>query len=983
MRGADTDGLEPPAKRRCSGDPPHESPVLRVAGALAASRPTPDCSWVFDPAAGAALRVAPAAADRRPVAPQLQPWADAAGLAAFADRANFDALLAADLGRATGASARGSRQRLQTRVRSAVASAAGRPAPAPAPPRAASGSPRAENVEPLPDAPPPPDEPAREEVEAAPAAMSCLAPPSQAPPRAAPPAAPAGRPAAGTAARATEPEGPSHSQQLLSSPGRSHLWRASGGGARAAPAAQTSAGPVNAASTPAAQPAAVEAPPASAPPPPPAAAPPPQPVDDTFLSPAFGGGAYSAAAVLPAASLAASLLGPGAVPDSVRGWRDTPGSGGDEALPAAALLPRFEDTAPPLAAALDGTVVPETAMVVPESPAPPRAAVPQPAVMAPPEQPPVLAPAPAATDLGAIFAFIGGGEAAPPPPPGASNAGGLFSYDASPPLRSAAASAAAALLPAWQNDGAARAMKAPASWASGVSIVSASGFALLPAGPAVPPARHMAAPVPSPPAATIPVYCDGEEDSPAAAAPPLPAAHLSMPPPPAPHVASLFSIGGGRTLTVSAAAMARGAALFGADAAPAAVQVPAPTNVASGFQAAGTGRALVVSAAALARAGALFGGDGSGDSAVVPAASPAGFALATGAPMPPLSAAAAARAAALMGDAAPVVSAGGFASAAGTKLPPPSAASAARAASMMADLAPSPAPAAPPAAAGGFRPPMGRTSLAATPSPAVHNRGRGRFIAPKAATPLTTPLAPSNGQRSLGAGRSEGKVGSPTRRMPALSPFAAPPLPPVLPAAVGPMHDLRASLRATGPRIPLRVFFGGALPWAASAPPGKRPTARLPETHVDAAEITAAGAVNVILPSPGPVRSPCSLACTRASDCWSCAAQFGPFSHELARWTLIARHGASDRLATPEWVANHWRCGTGSLAAPAPGSQLPLARSFIVWKLASYERAFPATFASRRALCVDRVLDELRLRYEREHNRCDFVALRAGCERML
>jgi hypothetical protein len=54
-----------------------------------------------------------------------------------------------------------------------------------------------------------------------------------------------------------------------------------------------------------------------------------------------------------------------------------------------------------------------------------------------------------------------------------------------------------------------------------------------------------------------------------------------------------------------------------------------------------------------------------------------------------------------------------------------------------------------------------------------------------------------------------------------------------------------------------------------------------------------------------------------------------------------------------------------------------------VWKLASYERAFPATFASRRALCVDRVLDELRLRYEREHNRCDFVALRAGCERML
>ena len=47
------------------------------------------------------------------------------------------------------------------------------------------------------------------------------------------------------------------------------------------------------------------------------------------------------------------------------------------------------------------------------------------------------------------------------------------------------------------------------------------------------------------------------------------------------------------------------------------------------------------------------------------------------------------------------------------------------------------------------------------------------------------------------------------------------------------------------------------------------------------------------------------------------------------------------------------------------------ARSFIVWKLACYERAFPAMFASRRALCVERVMDELLLRYEREHNRCD------------
>ncbi len=71
-------------------------------------------------------------------------------------------------------------------------------------------------------------------------------------------------------------------------------------------------------------------------------------------------------------------------------------------------------------------------------------------------------------------------------------------------------------------------------------------------------------------------------------------------------------------------------------------------------------------------------------------------------------------------------------------------------------------------------------------------------------------------------------------------------------------------------------------------------------------------------------------------------------------------------------------------------------RRFIVWKLASYERAFAPAFASfpaasvgggggagamllppaaaqqqqRRALTAERVLDQLRLRYEREHNRC-------------
>jgi hypothetical protein len=36
-------------------------------------------------------------------------------------------------------------------------------------------------------------------------------------------------------------------------------------------------------------------------------------------------------------------------------------------------------------------------------------------------------------------------------------------------------------------------------------------------------------------------------------------------------------------------------------------------------------------------------------------------------------------------------------------------------------------------------------------------------------------------------------------------------------------------------------------------------------------------------------------------------AQLGPLTPALAHWALVARHGAAARLATPEWVANHWR----------------------------------------------------------------------------
>lgn len=49
-----------------------------------------------------------------------------------------------------------------------------------------------------------------------------------------------------------------------------------------------------------------------------------------------------------------------------------------------------------------------------------------------------------------------------------------------------------------------------------------------------------------------------------------------------------------------------------------------------------------------------------------------------------------------------------------------------------------------------------------------------------------------------------------------------------------------------------------------------------------------------------------------------------------------------------------------------------------MWKLACLERAFPAAFppGGARALCAERALDELRLRYEREHNRAQRPVLR-------
>ncbi|RHN69099.1 putative breast cancer type 2 susceptibility protein [Medicago truncatula] len=62
---------------------------------------------------------------------------------------------------------------------------------------------------------------------------------------------------------------------------------------------------------------------------------------------------------------------------------------------------------------------------------------------------------------------------------------------------------------------------------------------------------------------------------------------------------------------------------------------------------------------------------------------------------------------------------------------------------------------------------------------------------------------------------------------------------------------------------------------------------------------------------------------------------------------LLTQHGASLRFASKEWVLNHYK--------------------WIVWKLACYERCYPARCAGK-FLTVSNVLEELKYRYEREVN---------------
>ncbi|KAK6118245.1 hypothetical protein DH2020_048031 [Rehmannia glutinosa] len=66
-----------------------------------------------------------------------------------------------------------------------------------------------------------------------------------------------------------------------------------------------------------------------------------------------------------------------------------------------------------------------------------------------------------------------------------------------------------------------------------------------------------------------------------------------------------------------------------------------------------------------------------------------------------------------------------------------------------------------------------------------------------------------------------------------------------------------------------------------------------------------------------------------------------------AFYRMLSQSGASIQYLTKEWVANHYK--------------------WIVWKLASYERSYPAKFAGK-LLTPSNVLEELRYRYEREVN---------------
>jgi breast cancer 2 susceptibility protein len=74
---------------------------------------------------------------------------------------------------------------------------------------------------------------------------------------------------------------------------------------------------------------------------------------------------------------------------------------------------------------------------------------------------------------------------------------------------------------------------------------------------------------------------------------------------------------------------------------------------------------------------------------------------------------------------------------------------------------------------------------------------------------------------------------------------------------------------------------------------------------------------------------------------------------------VLIDEGANEKLLTMAWIANHYK--------------------WIVWKLCCMERSFPTYFSNY--LSLERVLSQLRYRYEREINRAHRSALKKILEK--
>jgi hypothetical protein len=404
------------------------------------------------------------------------------------------------------------------------------------------------------------------------------------------------------------------------------------------------------------------------------------------------------------------------------------------------------------------------------------------------------------------------------------------------------------------------------------------------------------------------------------------------------QTSSLFSTGRGAPVHMSAAALARGAAIVeSAEAGNVQGSTPQPPpppqqqqqqqQQPSSLFSTGAGKAMHLSAESLARGAAYFEGAGHVPNSTPPPAPP-----------PP---------APTGGAVSSLFSTGGG------KAMHLSAAAQARMASFDGNdtVAPKPGPggAAPLPTGGalGTPAPMQTAAMHLAPVTAPPRPGGGKFKTPQARTPLTHGgfLSPPPGAGGQGSRTFQPPKSLPARGgdvlatpMPAAR-VQAPASTPVVraPAVVGPpLHDLHVG---TVGRQGLRVFFG-CPPFGTQAPPGFRVSSfDLSRVRPDAASLTSSSAADIRLPLPPPMDE---------------------LTPKLAVYLLVEKHGAHPGLCSAAWVANHWR--------------------WISLKLAAYERAWPGCFSSGRALHASCMMAQLRYRYAREHGQGSRPVLRRVAE---